>query len=536
MSGQMEGYKTMHDHFFVSQNSRYILSVEGSDMTLNREEREIWKKTISYSDFEILGVYDNGNVVIRSESGILVLPPDPGKGGELISVFSREALAADGALLGKIAVDENGENLCVEMTSQKSKLSEKLISMLASAPEIQKGQEVHEIMLYNLRTGKRTLLYRFPSDFGTPHAFSWEISHNFKYVLWAEVQKKSKGPETMFSLADLTLDAIQDQFVIHGAAAWDIKMHNSGASLIDSPREDDPREVLLRSSGGTKQKITLPRGSKAEHLGADYVAIRNEAFPLIIFKRFDNTVIEEVDLSPMEEMKMEYQTFFNQAGDVDFVVRKSGMLKVIHSSVDRLSIEARRWRMMVEQQKIEAETAMRRGEMEAMEHSMKEMQSKKRTEDLMKEVLELTESRFKEEEKKRVPIDPIVPPWEKVETDAAQTASPSPVTLKSPPPKKIEYENAFDDESGFALSSEDEKNGSGEYLDVGKRLELEIEQIVQKKRELLEKADRIKENFKGLLDDLDEKFRAGGISKESYLMTRKHFEERLQVVDKEFRL
>ena len=156
--------------FYVSHNSRYFLGLEGREAFLMRENRDIWRTRIPFTNFQIAGVGNLGRVVVRAEEGVFRAEPAPVPKFEEIPIFGSSVLKQENAHLGRVVLNATGDRLMVEKISRKSKLGDKIIKMISSSP-VQKGQFIHDLVLYSLESKKRVLVFRSSADRRLPHAF-----------------------------------------------------------------------------------------------------------------------------------------------------------------------------------------------------------------------------------------------------------------------------------------------------------------------------------------------------------------------------
>jgi len=362
----------MRVSFFASKNSRFILGLEGREIFLYKDQRELWKREISYNNFEVIGVGNNGNVFVKADEGILIYPPRAHDTELMIPVFKREILHHENAGLAKMFVDSSGNRLCVEKITLKSKLSEKLFKILSSSPKVERGQAMHELILYDLVSGKQKIFYKFTVDRKIPHSFTWCISSDFRYIIWGEAQKVFKGTETKFAAADVREESVYDQFILEGLTEWVLLINTHGSYLIDSPQRREKRELLIGDINANNFRISISNEFRPIHIGKNFVAFRSRMQPRMFFKRFNDAAIQDVDLTSLEEMELDYDILFNERDDIDFIARKDGELKVIHTNMEQLSVDARRWEIMAEQQKIDEEIEKKKSILEEKQKSLKE--------------------------------------------------------------------------------------------------------------------------------------------------------------------
>lgn len=371
--------------YLTSQNARFILGQQGREIFLLRDFRRIWDQTIRFHNFQVVGIGNNGKTVVKSDDGIAVYSPVDG-GITMIEGFDRETLESENSSLAKVVIDRKGEKLCIEKVTLRSKLSEKLFRILSSTPKVERGQALHELIMRDLNTGKQRVFYSFAVDRKIPHAFVWDISPDFFYIIWGEAQKVFKGMETKFKCADLRTEEIFEEFVLEGLTEWILEINNWGISLVDSPQKSVTRELLVNSVEGKKYKISISNEYMLSHLGKNFVAFQNRMQPRLLFKRFDDSVILEVSLEPLEQLNMDYQISFTEKDDIYLLVSRDEDVKLVHSNLERFSVDVRRWEMMVEQQKIESEIARKKEILETKERRLKEKKDKMKVQELMKTV------------------------------------------------------------------------------------------------------------------------------------------------------
>ena len=362
----------MKSTFFGSENSIFILGLEGRELFFLRDCRELWRREIEFANFEIVGVGNNGNVIIKSDEGILIYSPDPLEDELSIPVFRNEILKNENSSIAKIAMHRSGERICIEKVSYKSKLSEKLFKILSSSPRLERGQAHHELIFYEINSGKQVIFHKFTIDRKIPHSFTWNISPDFSYLIWGEAQKVFKGTETKFSAVDIREGSYYDQFVLEGLTDWIIFVNNFGSYLIDSPQRRDLRELLIGKLNARNYKISVTNEYHPTHMGKDFVAFESHFKPKLYFKRYDDSEIQTIDLSPLDDLSLDYQILYNEQDDINFVVKRDDEIKMVHTNIERLKVDSRRWKMMAEQQKVDKEIEKKRTVLEEKKKTLKD--------------------------------------------------------------------------------------------------------------------------------------------------------------------
>lgn len=132
------------------------------------------------------------------------------------------------------------------------------------------------------------------------------------------------------------------------------------------------------------------------HVGKDIIAFESRMEPRYVFKKFDDSVAQEVDLSSVLELQMEYQILFTEKDDIHIIARKGDLLKVVHSDPENFATDAKRWRIMAEQQKIDNIISRKKEMLEIKQQDLKEKRTRMKTEELMRTVREHRTARQQE--------------------------------------------------------------------------------------------------------------------------------------------
>jgi hypothetical protein len=375
-----------------SQNAHHLLGLDQRVIFLLKDCRQIWKRNIDYSNFQVVGVGDNGNAVIKSDEGIIIYFPRLQDKEKVLDVFSKKHLDEQNAAIGKVMFDQYGKNICIEKITYKSRFTEKILKLLDSTKS-DKGEALHELIIYELATGKQTIIHRFTVDRRISYAFSWDISPDFSHIIIGEAQKSFKGIDTEFSAFNLRDNKTYDKFVLEGLTEWILKANNHGMFFVDSPQRKDKRQILVTNINRDKFRLTVPSHYAFSHLSKGYIAFQSRIHPTFLFKRYDDTEIQEIDFSGIERLKMDYRLIFTEREDIYLLVYKGQNAKIAHTNIERLQVDTKRWQMVAEQRDIEEEINVKKEDLLKKQKLLKEKQGKQKSEEMLKAIGEFRKER-----------------------------------------------------------------------------------------------------------------------------------------------
>jgi len=333
--------------FAGSNNSRFFALLEDAELLLMRTDSQVWKRRLEMPDPQLIGIGNSGTIFIRSAEGIPSLDHQ-GRHGPPLDAYKPSKLAQTSSYLGGVFSNIEGTELCMERITPYTRLSAKIFSFISPTPA-DKGQTIHEIIFYQPEAEKEKI-FKFLSSSKTGDVFFWSVSRDFEYLIVGEAMKASHGIHTRFSLISVSSGTIQYEFNVGSTKVKSLAISCDGTALIDLSTVESPI-MWLMSVNGDRHIVTPPPNARLLHLGRDSVAVMTERPPAVLIKDFHDRIRYAADLRPLEEMGITYEFLFTTRDDIDFLTKKSGQYRVVHSNVESFETDAKRWEMLAQHQK-----------------------------------------------------------------------------------------------------------------------------------------------------------------------------------------
>lgn len=329
--------------FLASANSRYYVGVRDNEIFFAREGAVVWEKQIPFDDFQVVAVGGNGQVFIHGPDGLYVYDANGREMHAPVARWSRETLASTSSQLTALRVSANGTRLCIERSTLQTGLSQKIFEFLSSN-KVEPNTTIHEIFFHDLTDDTLKSFYRCLSPVRNQQQFLWNISRNFSWIVFAEPERK--GALIRFSVANVETKTIYHEFAIPNIRIHALLIGRDGTALVDVS-QNEGRAIIIVTLESEKRIITTPSlHYDVRHLGKDFAAIMMRTVPLLLIKNFDDQVVAQADLKPLQSLNMEYDVAFNDRDGIDLMSMTNNLFKVVHTNVDFLSTDARRWEHM----------------------------------------------------------------------------------------------------------------------------------------------------------------------------------------------
>jgi hypothetical protein len=332
--------------FLGSANSRYYAGASGQRMFLAKEECTLWEREIPFDVFQLLAVGTYGSVFLRGPQGIYVYELQGAEPSGPLQRWSREELAATSSQLGAVKVAADGRSLCVERMTLQTRLSEKIFEFLSSTT-VEPHTTIHEIIFHDLVDDTTKFFYRAMSSVKNPQKFLWDISPDFEWIVMGEPQ--SKNNTMRFAVAHVPTQTIYHEFLIPQLRVHALRVGRGGTAVVDVSQGSE-RGIVVVTREGQRSTLTPPTEYTLAHVGPGWVALKTSPTPFLIVKGFDDQLIVHADLRPLERLEVDYDVHFNERDDIDIVSLTDIGVRVVHSNVHDLEIDARRWEIVADTQ------------------------------------------------------------------------------------------------------------------------------------------------------------------------------------------
>lgn len=380
-------------YFINSSNSRFFLEIHEQEISLYKEDSVLWKRNIPFKKFRPIGLGNNGVSAFLSEEGIFVFPlsNDP---PHLLTKYSPQSLEKTFSSLGFCKMDNRGDRICLEKITTQGNLSEKIFKLLSSSPP-EANHVLHEVIFYDLRTGTERVFYKQMSDSRIPDSFLWNISRDFEFMTACDTKKTPSGTSSTISIIHVPIETILFDFAVYDSEISLLIINGEGTVLTDLA-QGDVKQFLIITSHGDKYTVSPIPNYRILNLGRNYIALHSKQPPLFVAKSFENVILYDLDLQPLEQIVNNYHILFNERDDLDLVINKDGKIRILHSNLENFAIDAKRWDLMSKQQSAVKEEEKQKplDEAKSLEYTLK-----KRSEKII--ALQATASKQLEERRKK---------------------------------------------------------------------------------------------------------------------------------------
>ena len=329
--------------FSGSYDSRYFACKTGHELTLLRFENAIWTKTLPHEETRIIGIGNNGSVVIQDEEGLWIHFLSEDEPMDFLAPFSAKALAAQSAAIQNVVFKDLGTQLCFERITLESK-GKGILGALKSGSK-DRDVELHEIVFYSIPEKKHDTYHKFshPSSFETK--FLWSISKSFNYMITGEPHKAGRSMRMKCTIVYVDTYESYHEFTLVDPRIERIMINDHGTALVDHQGEEG-KELLIITSEGKRFSVTPPEEYTILHLGRNYVAMLASPQPTLIIKSFENILMCSAELKSLDELNIPFEILFNIKDELDIIHVLNNEVKVQTSGVDRVHIDAKRWALM----------------------------------------------------------------------------------------------------------------------------------------------------------------------------------------------
>ncbi len=331
--------QSMH-YFHGSSNSRYFAAVENQQIKLYLDERVLWSADLPPQLFHFVGIGNNGCVIIKLNEGLFIFRPGEKPTGEALKKLSASAFQKTGSTIDHACLDEEGTSICIQKTSPKSKVTEKIFGALASTRS-DKGLKEYELLVYYIPTQSVQSLFKVIHPVQLESYFRWSISRDFSHFLVANPKKVSKGISVKYSIIERATQKTLRSFELEDTDVENAFISNEGTALLIAYKRG-VRNLLIVTKDAYNFNLVHQSDSRVLHLARSFVAFQTTFPSALIARSFDGKELCNVPLKSLDEQGIEYGILFNVRDHIDFVYLKDNQLNVRRSDLSTFLTEVKR--------------------------------------------------------------------------------------------------------------------------------------------------------------------------------------------------
>ncbi len=330
--------------FFGSPGGRLFCMQDEREVSLFRHDIHLWKREIDLPEFTILSLSNKGTLFVMSPHGLYIWPHDPHEPPTLLEHFSSQALARIDMQLGRIQVGAEGTALCAELIGTRHDKSGRIL------PARGEGDATHEYLFFDILSGRQQPYFKMAVSPRLADARVWALSVDFRWMVFATPGKGSRTALKIV-LVDLQDEYPKTDFPFDEPGFRGIYVNRDGTVCIDTFHQGVGRlHVVTR--GKVTSTVTPPSAYELTWLARTYVALNLTPIPHMLFKGFNDHLLAHVDLGPLDRLGMEWGLHFDERDDINLLTWRDGVFRVVHTSPERITTDAKRWNHLANSQKL----------------------------------------------------------------------------------------------------------------------------------------------------------------------------------------
>jgi hypothetical protein len=299
---------------------------------------------------ELIHLSNAGECFFRSEEGLFRLRKEKGVRADRCQAVKGLDGTADGGTLKGFAIRADGEQVAFEQVLPAQKFSSKLKRFLGKkSAQGDVGPRLHRFVLSQWSGRSSSAYYETIIDPRTSVGLVWWTSADFGYL--AVIERERDG-RSFLRLIDVFDESVVNELVVEGRLSRD-RFLTSNGSVGFGLEKGGKRAFVIWTYSEERYAITYPKDSRVLHLAKDKVVFLSRKHEIVTVKSYQNKVLAEVSLRALSDLGVQYLLSFNPRGTLELVTHHNGKLRVHHTDLESLPIDARRWELLGERRRAE---------------------------------------------------------------------------------------------------------------------------------------------------------------------------------------
>ena len=336
---------------YASSNSEFFAVREPGRIHLYKDSfKDLTHRVHDKMAGELIHLSDAGECFFRSDEGLFRLRREKGvRADRCKAVLALDGNPENGTLKG-FAVRADGEQIAYEQVLPAQRFSSKLKRFLGKkSAQGDVGPRLHRFILSQWSGRSATCYYETVVDPRTSVGLVWWTSADFGFL--ALMERERDGRSTLKLIDVLEQSELNEGLVVEGRLSRDRHLTSNG-SVGFGLEKDGKRVFVIWTYSQERFGVSYPRSSRVLHLSKQHVVFVSKN-QLVTVKDYHNRVVSEVSLKVLDELGVQYLMSFNNRGTLELVTYHSGKLRVHHTDIESLPIDARRWELLGERRRAE---------------------------------------------------------------------------------------------------------------------------------------------------------------------------------------
>lgn len=371
-------YGSFNSRFFASLTPTEVrlyrgISV-GGNMEQSNEATLVSTRALEPgNDLKLVRVGNQGDLFFMSKKGLFRLKNQRNSVFEVVHpAICSLAVGEEAGRLGKVLVDCDGREVCYEVITPESGIKDRFFKLLGGKRSQTDSMLAHQVVHFNVTSHKGL---NFPAtlvDTKREFAFHWAVSPTGRFLVMARPEKKTYH----LQLIDVSDESILADFQMSLAVINDIWVNDAGVVMVDVRQVGEEKLIIALPDNRTRYSFTPPPTYRVLNLGPLHVTVFLESQRHLMMFDYPGNVVVDVDMQPLRELGVEFDFNFNERGDLDVLGWQGGALRIQHSDVKTIAVDAKRWDLTARQVQAEQEQLM------VHEATIQHLQERKRLEEV----------------------------------------------------------------------------------------------------------------------------------------------------------
>ena len=297
---------------------------------------------------ELIHLSDAGECFFRSDEGLFRLRREKGvRADRCKAVKGLDGSPERGTLAG-FAVRADGDQVAYEQILPAQKFSSKLKRFLGSkSAQGDVGPRLHRFVVSQWSGRSSTCYYETVIDPRTSAGLVWWPSPDFGFL---SVMERERDGRSFLRLIDILEESVVNELVVEGRLSRDRFLTTNG-SVGFGMEKDGKRAFVIWTYSQERFGVSYPKDARVIHLLKDKVIFLSKKHEIVTAKDYQNNIVSEVSLRALTDLGVQYLLSFNPRGSLELVTHAQGKLRVHHTDLESLPIDARRWELLGERRR-----------------------------------------------------------------------------------------------------------------------------------------------------------------------------------------
>lgn len=336
---------------YSSNNSEFFAVREPGRIHLYKDSfQDVTHRVHDKMAGELIHLADNGECFFRSEEGLFRLRREKNVRADRCKAVRGLDGSPEGGTLKGFRVRADGEQIAFEQVLPAQKFSSKLKRFLGKkSSQGDVGPRLHRFLVSQWSGRSSTCYYETVIDPRTSAGLVWWTSPDFGYLA---VMERERDGSSSLRLIDIFHESVLNELVVEGRLSRDRYITSNG-SVGFGVEKAGRRAFVIWTYNDERFRATYPKDARVIHLGKEMVVFQSKKHEVVTAKDYNNNIVTEVSLRCLSDLGVQYTLSFNPRGTLELVTYHKGKLRVHHTDLESLPIDARRWELLGERRRAE---------------------------------------------------------------------------------------------------------------------------------------------------------------------------------------